>query len=87
MASSPGYFVAFAIVVVLCRGHFTVEADCFEVSLNKITPWQISSSLALPRLVNSIFEICLLHCRHVCDNPPRKIPYYRLNQSTLVIKQ
>jgi hypothetical protein len=22
-----------------------------------------------------------------CDNPPRKIPYYRLNQSTLVIKQ
>jgi hypothetical protein len=23
----------------------------------------------------------------LCDNPPRKIPYYRLNQSTLVIKQ
>jgi hypothetical protein len=22
-----------------------------------------------------------------CDNPPRKIPYNRLNQSTLVIKQ
>jgi hypothetical protein len=22
-----------------------------------------------------------------CDNPPKKIPYYRLNQSTLVIKQ
>jgi hypothetical protein len=22
-----------------------------------------------------------------CDNPPRKILYYRLNQSTLVIKQ
>jgi hypothetical protein len=22
-----------------------------------------------------------------CDNPPRKIPYYRLNQSTLVLKQ
>jgi hypothetical protein len=22
-----------------------------------------------------------------CDNPPREIPYYRLNQSTLVIKQ
>jgi hypothetical protein len=22
-----------------------------------------------------------------CDNPPRKIPYYRLSQSTLVIKQ
>jgi hypothetical protein len=22
-----------------------------------------------------------------CDNPPRKIPYYCLNQSTLVIKQ
>jgi hypothetical protein len=22
-----------------------------------------------------------------CDNLPRKIPYYRLNQSTLVIKQ
>jgi hypothetical protein len=22
-----------------------------------------------------------------CGNPPRKIPYYRLNQSTLVIKQ
>jgi hypothetical protein len=22
-----------------------------------------------------------------CDNSPRKIPYYRLNQSTLVIKQ
>jgi hypothetical protein len=21
-----------------------------------------------------------------CDNPPRKIPYYRLNQSTLAIK-
>jgi hypothetical protein len=21
------------------------------------------------------------------DNPPRKIPYYRLNQSTLVMKQ
>jgi hypothetical protein len=21
-----------------------------------------------------------------CDNPPRKIPYYRLSQSTLVIK-
>jgi hypothetical protein len=21
-----------------------------------------------------------------CDNPPRKIPYYRLNQSTLFIK-
>jgi hypothetical protein len=24
---------------------------------------------------------------HFCDNPPRKIPYYHLNQSTLVIKQ
>jgi hypothetical protein len=24
---------------------------------------------------------------HHCDNLPRKIPYYRLNQSTLVIKQ
>jgi hypothetical protein len=23
----------------------------------------------------------------VCDNPPRKIPYYRLNQSPLVIKR
>jgi hypothetical protein len=23
----------------------------------------------------------------LCDNPPRKIPYYRLNQSTLVIKR
>jgi hypothetical protein len=23
----------------------------------------------------------------ICDNPPRKIPYYRLNQSTLVIRQ
>jgi hypothetical protein len=23
----------------------------------------------------------------ICDNPPRKIPYYRLNQSTLVIKR
>jgi hypothetical protein len=23
----------------------------------------------------------------LCDNPPRKIPYYHLNQSTLVIKQ
>jgi hypothetical protein len=22
-----------------------------------------------------------------CDNPPRKIPYYHLNKSTLVIKQ
>jgi hypothetical protein len=22
----------------------------------------------------------------MCDNPPRKIPYYRLNQTTLVIK-
>jgi hypothetical protein len=22
-----------------------------------------------------------------CDKPPRKIPYYRLDQSTLVIKQ
>jgi hypothetical protein len=22
-----------------------------------------------------------------CDNPPRRIPYYRLNQSTLVIKK
>jgi hypothetical protein len=22
-----------------------------------------------------------------CDNPPRKIPYYRLNQSTLVIER
>jgi hypothetical protein len=22
-----------------------------------------------------------------CDNPPRKIPYYRLNKSTLVIKR
>jgi hypothetical protein len=22
-----------------------------------------------------------------CDNPPRKIPYYRLNQATLVIKR
>jgi hypothetical protein len=25
--------------------------------------------------------------RHSCDNPPRKIPYYCVNQSTLVIKQ
>jgi hypothetical protein len=24
---------------------------------------------------------------HACDNPPRKIPHYCLNQSTLVIKQ
>jgi hypothetical protein len=32
---------------------------------------------------------CLI-CRpnkNCCDNPPRKIPYYHLNQSTLVIKQ
>jgi hypothetical protein len=29
----------------------------------------------------------VLLCLHICDNPPRKIPYYRLNQSTLVIKQ
>jgi hypothetical protein len=27
------------------------------------------------------------HERGFCDNPPRKIPYYSLNQSTLVIKQ
>jgi hypothetical protein len=25
--------------------------------------------------------------RRCCDNPPRKIPYYRLNQSTLTIKR
>jgi hypothetical protein len=25
-------------------------------------------------------------CELFCDNPPRKIPYYHLNQSTLVIK-
>jgi hypothetical protein len=25
--------------------------------------------------------------QYTCDNPPRKIPYYRLNQSTLVIKR
>jgi hypothetical protein len=28
----------------------------------------------------------LFKSRH-CDNPPRKIPYYRLNQSTLDIKR
>jgi hypothetical protein len=22
-----------------------------------------------------------------CDNPPRKVPYYRVNQSTLAIKR
>jgi hypothetical protein len=27
------------------------------------------------------------HLPPSCDNPPRKIPYYRLNQSILVIKQ
>jgi hypothetical protein len=30
-------------------------------------------------------ELDLRRC--VCDNPPRKIPYYHLNLSTLVIKQ
>jgi hypothetical protein len=24
---------------------------------------------------------------HKCDNPPRKIPYYRLRPTTLAIKQ
>jgi hypothetical protein len=24
---------------------------------------------------------------YICDNPPRKIPYYHLNQSTLAIKR
>jgi hypothetical protein len=28
-----------------------------------------------------------VHTGQTCDNPPKKIPYYRLNQSTLVIKQ
>jgi hypothetical protein len=39
-------------------------------------------------------KACLWSCspsacvrERTCDNPPRKIPYYRLNQPTLVIKQ
>jgi hypothetical protein len=38
MASSPKFFIAYDVVVVLCRSHFVVDADYFEVSLNKITP-------------------------------------------------
>jgi hypothetical protein len=33
------------------------------------------------------YESHLRMVHSTCDNPPRKIPYYRLNQSTLVIKQ
>jgi hypothetical protein len=39
-------------------------------------PWLLSAGGSL-----------LLEAEEECDNPPRKIPYYRLNQSTLVIRQ
>jgi hypothetical protein len=38
------------------------------------------------------YSLCFIEAHTIarqdmCDNSPRKIPYYRLNQSTLVIKR
>jgi hypothetical protein len=32
-------------------------------------------------------SVSVFSMRSPCDNPPRKIPYYHLDQSTLVDKQ
>jgi hypothetical protein len=41
------------------------------------------SSLSYVVMMRVIYYLSLVL---YCDNPPRKIPYYRLNQSTLAIK-
>jgi hypothetical protein len=43
------------------------------------------ASLVVSRIMFLLFFMWLPS--YSCDNPPRKIPYYHLNQSTLVIKQ
>jgi hypothetical protein len=67
MASSPKFFIAFVVAVVLSRGHFVVDADYFEVSLNKITPLPDLdlASTTLPRR---------LHPRDLSPPPPPCIP-------------
>jgi hypothetical protein len=50
---------------------------------------EISGSTSSFAILNSVNPALLEHIASAsnCDNPPRKISYYRLNQSTLVIKQ
>jgi hypothetical protein len=52
-------------------------------NLESITMCKEYGVVGIPNLRD--LNICLLGSW--CDNPPRTIPYYRLNQSTLVIKQ
>jgi hypothetical protein len=67
MAFSPKFFVAFVVVAVLCRGHFVVDADFFEVSLNKITP---RADLVLA----STTSPHQLHPRDLSPPPPPRLP-------------
>jgi hypothetical protein len=65
-----------------------IDLDCVgEHAFNTIKP---RDQIARSGWVAFYKQICpdlLAGGDRVCDNPPRKIPYYHLNQSTLVIKQ
>jgi hypothetical protein len=51
-----------------------------------IFAWSPSDMPGIPREVAEHSLDILPHSR-ASDNPPKKIPYYHLNQSTLVIKR
>jgi hypothetical protein len=45
------------------------------------------ATTTLTTVCGALSEHRLVIADVLCDKPPRKIPYYHLNQSTLVIKQ
>jgi hypothetical protein len=81
--TSTGYFLKQMFMFISC---IIMNIVMFNCGLNIHTcTWIVSLTTILKCLLNYGIKIC----QNVayCDNPPRKIPYYRLNQSTLVIKQ
>jgi hypothetical protein len=81
--TSTGYFLKQMFIFI---SSIIMNIVMFNCGLNIHTcTWIVSLTTILKCLLNYGIKIC----QNVayCDNPPRKIPYYRLNQSTLVIKQ
>jgi hypothetical protein len=76
------------ILVRLVVGDMTlnvISAYAPQVGLSESVKRQFWEDL--DSMVNTVPIREKLFLGDLCDNPPRKIPYYRLNQSTLVIKR
>jgi hypothetical protein len=68
-----------SLTPVMTKEHITF-GDNGKGRVLSVGTVKVSESVTLQR-------VSLVKSLGYCDNPPRKIPYYRLNQSTLVIKQ